>query len=239
MTISPSDLDHALQQLGETLVSWNWNSFGESALSTLAGAGVALGGLLYVFRRETAAQKEQRFISAVGGVFEAVSQHSKELKGTWVKGQNSYMMVHVVPDDFAVLSAVAKARFLSSRKGDSEVMDAVRELVLASRSLDLYARIAALTDIWPTLINWRSGGKSSEAVLRLQSNFEWFKKDIETYLDGDVWRNRRVATDTPFGTSGSMEEAAEFGSDEADKLGVKHVIAEDLSTDALQVTSPS
>jgi hypothetical protein len=239
MTVSPSDLDHALQQLGDTLVSWNWNSFGESALSTLAGAGVALAGLLYVFRRETAAQKEQRFISAVGGVFEAVSQHSKELKATWVKEQSSYMMVHVVPDDFALLSAVAKARFLSSRKGESEVMDAVRELVLASRSLELYARIAALTDIWPTLINWRSGGKSSDAVLRLQSNCEWFRKDIETYLDGDVWRNRRVATNTPFGTSGSKKDATEFGADEADKLGVKHKIVQDLSTDGPKVTPRS
>jgi hypothetical protein len=71
----------------------------------------------------------------------------------------------------------------------------------------------------------------------LQSNIQWYKKDIETYFDGEGWNNRRRDTNFSVGGSGSKQEAEEFGAAEAERLGVEHITQEDSAAGTPKASS--
>jgi hypothetical protein len=73
----------ALDRIAEALRSPDWLGTGLSLLATLVAAGIALGGLLWVFRHERRERADERFDTAVAELMRAIGDGA-EAQAAWL-----------------------------------------------------------------------------------------------------------------------------------------------------------
>jgi len=145
---------------GEAFV-WDWGSFVATLLSTLAGGAIAIAASVWIFRLQVRAQLKDRFNDALAYIVESTGAHASATK---LHAENPTL---AAPDDLHVLAAITRARFQTSDASDIALLNALREHVFASRTLDPAQRWRALTEIWPAIIVWRDDASIDWAIERL------------------------------------------------------------------------
>lgn len=168
MTCEPISTACSIDELGRTLTSFNANDLLATAIATvigvIVGAMFALIGSRFeaghareLREQEADTRRVERMDVALERIIWEINNHSIDLRKVWERQQADQPQPEWLPSDFSILAAIAAARMLAKTDDEKAVLDRIRELALNVRLAEVKARVASLTLVWRTLIQWREG----------------------------------------------------------------------------------